>query len=65
MKRFKNAKLTWDEVLKSRSLQFSQKAKMFPKMVEIFKNKKEYYIVYEKPTGPSLANVDTIAPIGL
>lgn len=63
LKRFKKSKMSWDEVLKSRSLQFSQRAKMFPKMVEIFKNKGEYYVVYEKPSGPSLSNADTICPL--
>lgn len=53
LKRIKN-KLTWDEVLKNRNMQFSQKSKAFPKMVEIFKNKGDFYVVYERPSGPSL-----------
>ena len=45
LKRFVN-KLSWDEVLKNKNMQFSQKSKMFPKMVEIFRNKKDFYVVY-------------------
>lgn len=52
-------------MLKSRSLQFMQKSKMFPKMVEIFKNKGEYYVVYDRPTGSSLANADLFGPLSL
>jgi hypothetical protein len=65
LKRFKKSKLSWDEVLKSRSLQFMQKSKIFPKMVEIFKNKGEYYVVYDRPTGSSLANADLFGPLSL
>jgi hypothetical protein len=65
LKRFRKAKRTWDEVLKSRSLLFTQKSKMFPKMIEIFKSKGEYYIVYEKTTGPSLSDADTLSPLAL
>jgi len=38
---------------------------MFPKMVEIFKNKGEYYVVYDRPTGSSLANADLFGPLTL
>lgn len=30
---------------------------MFPKMVEIFKSKGDYFIVYERPTGGSMAEL--------
>jgi hypothetical protein len=33
LKRFKNSKLTWDEVLKNRNMQLSQKIRAFPKMI--------------------------------
>ena len=46
LKRFKTNKLNWDEVLKNKNMQMSQKGKVFPKMVEIFKNKGEFYVVY-------------------
>lgn len=65
LKRHKKSKNSWDEVLKSRSLQFTQKSKMFPKMVEIFKNKADYYVVFDKPTGPNLANADLFGPLSL
>jgi hypothetical protein len=42
-----------------------QKSKMFPKMVEIFKNKGEYYVVYDRPTGASLSNADIFGPLSL
>lgn len=57
-KRFKSSKLTWDEVLKNKNMQLSQKSKIFPKMVEIFKNKTDYYVVYERTSGPSLADAE-------
>lgn len=65
LKRFKKSKISWDEVLKSRSLQFTQKSKIFSKMVEIFKNKGEYYVVHDRPTGPSLSNADLFGPLSL
>jgi hypothetical protein len=63
LKRFKNSKLSWDEVLKSRNLQYSQRSKAFSRMIEIFKSKGEYYVVYERPSGPSLADTDALAPL--
>ena len=32
-------------------------------MIEIFKNKGEYYVVYDRPTGTSLANSDLFGPL--
>ena len=57
--------MTWDEILRSRGLYHSQKSKMFPKMVEIFKNKGEYYLVYERPNGPALSSADIFGPLSL
>jgi hypothetical protein len=45
LKRLTN-KLSWDEMLKNKNMQFSQKSRMFPRMIEIFKNKRDFYIVY-------------------
>ncbi len=36
---------------------------MFPKMIEILKNKGDFYVVYEKPSGPSLADTDESSPL--
>jgi hypothetical protein len=44
-------------------MQLSQKSKMFPKMIEILKNKGDFYVVYEKPSGPSLADTDESSPL--
>ena len=65
LKRFKTDKLSWDEVLKSRNLQYTQKSKMFPKMIEIFRNKSDFYIVYDRPRGRSLSNLETIPPLSI
>ena len=46
-------------------MQLSQKSKMFPKMVEVFKNKTDYYVVYEKTTGPSLADAEEYMPLSV
>jgi hypothetical protein len=46
-------------------MQFSQKSKMFPKMIEIFKNKADFYIVYDKPTGLSLEHAQEMGPMSL
>lgn len=34
-------------------------------MIEIFRNKSDFYIVYDRPNGPSLANLETIAPLSI
>lgn len=56
MKRLQQ-KCTWDELLNNRNLQYLSKAKFAPKMIEIFKKKNYYFIVFEKPSGPPLSNV--------
>lgn len=56
---------TWDELLTNKSLQFLNKAKFSPKMVEIFKKKGYYFIVYEKPTGPPLSEPQLIGKLPL
>lgn len=38
---------------------------MFPKMIEIFKNKGEFYIVYERTTGDSLKETDLIGKMSV
>lgn len=64
LKRIKN-KLTWDEVLKNKNMQLSQKSRAFPKMIEIFKNKGDFYVVYERPSGPSLQNIHQTSPLSV
>lgn len=39
-------KSTWDELLTNRNLQLMNKATFVPKMLEIFKKKGYYFIVY-------------------
>ena len=34
-------------------------------MVEVFKNKTDYYVVYEKTTGPSLADAEEYMPLSV
>lgn len=64
MKRFKS-KLSWDDVLTNRNMQLSQKSRMFPKMIEIFRNKGDFYVVYERPSGSSLHYSEEIAPLSV
>ena len=56
---------TWDELLTNPSLQFINKAKFAPKMVEIFKKKGYYFVVYEKPTGPPLSEPQLVGRLSL
>ena len=56
---------TWDELLTNRSLQFMNKSKFAPKMIEIFKKKGYYFIVYEKPSGPPLSQAETVGKYSL
>lgn len=56
---------TWDELLTNRNLQFMSKSKFAPKMLEIFKKKGYYFIVFEKPTGPPLSEPEQIGKLAL
>ena len=56
---------TWDELLTNRSLQFLNKAPFAPKMIEIFKKKGYYFVVYEKPTGHPLSEPEAIGKLPL
>jgi hypothetical protein len=58
-------KSSWDELLTNRNLQFMNKTEFFPKMVEIFKKKGYYFIVYERPTGPPLSDTEQIGKLPL
>lgn len=41
------------------------KSKLAPKMLEIFKKKGYYFIVFEKPTGPPLSEPEQIGKLTL
>lgn len=54
IKRISDSTLTWNYILKNGNVFFKNKAKLFPKMLQLFKHKDDFYTVYERPAGPSL-----------
>lgn len=58
-------KCSWDELLTNKNLQFLSKSTFCPRMLEIFKKKGYYFMVYEKPTGPPLSEPEVIGKMGV
>ena len=46
---------SWDQLLANNNMRFLSKASFSPKMVEIFKKKGYYFIVFDRPLGPPLS----------
>lgn len=54
MKRVRS-RLSWNAVLAHRDIQLMSRARIFPKMTEILKHRGQFFIVFERPSGSSLA----------
>lgn len=63
MKRVKS-RLSWNAMLAHRDIQLMNRVKVFPRMTEILKHKGQFFIVFEKSSGNSLAFTNAVEKMG-
>jgi hypothetical protein len=58
-------KSTWDELLSNPNLQHLNKAQFAPRVLEIFKKKGFYFMVFQRPSGPPLSEPQLVGRLPL